>query len=55
MLVGIGATANYCAFYLTSPTTVEAHKDEPKGYDTSKGASAFKRTSPYLSPSCGSW
>ena len=42
MLVGFGATANHCAFYLMSSTTVEAHKDELKGYDTSKGTIRFQ-------------
>src|SRR5262245_32221918 len=42
MLVGFGATRNHCAFYLMSSTTVEAHKDELKGYDTSKGTIRFQ-------------
>ena len=33
MLVALGATANHCAFYLMSSSTVEAHKDELKAYD----------------------
>ena len=37
MLVAFGAAANHCAFYPMSSTTVEAHKSELKGYDTSKG------------------
>ena len=41
MLVAFGATANHCAFYLMSSSTVEAHKDELKGYDTSKGTIRF--------------
>jgi uncharacterized protein YdhG (YjbR/CyaY superfamily) len=28
MLVAFGATANHCAFYLMSSSTVEAHKDD---------------------------
>ena len=36
MLVGFGATAKHCAFYLMSSSTVEAHKGELKDYDTSK-------------------
>jgi uncharacterized protein YdhG (YjbR/CyaY superfamily) len=28
MLVGFGATAKHCTFYLMSGTTVAAHKDE---------------------------
>jgi uncharacterized protein YdhG (YjbR/CyaY superfamily) len=31
MLVAFGATANHCAFYLMSSSTLEAHKDEIKG------------------------
>src|SRR5215510_5334306 len=46
MLVGFGATANHCAFYLMSSTTVEAHKDELKGYDTSKGTIRFQADNP---------
>jgi uncharacterized protein YdhG (YjbR/CyaY superfamily) len=46
MLVGFGATANHCAFYLMSSSTVEAHKDELKGYDTSKGTIRFQADDP---------
>jgi uncharacterized protein YdhG (YjbR/CyaY superfamily) len=46
MLVGFGATAKHCAFYLMSSSTVEAHKDELKGYDTSKGTIRFQADSP---------
>jgi uncharacterized protein YdhG (YjbR/CyaY superfamily) len=42
MLVGFGATATHCAFYLMSGSTVEAHKDELEKYDTSKGTIRFK-------------
>jgi len=41
MLVAFGATENHCAFYLMSSSTVEAHKDELKNYDTSKGTIRF--------------
>jgi len=41
MLVAFGATANHCSLYLLSSTTVEAHRDELKGYDTSKGTIRF--------------
>jgi uncharacterized protein YdhG (YjbR/CyaY superfamily) len=45
MLVSFGAWANHCAFYAgTSP--VEAHKDELKAYDTSKGTIRFQADSP---------
>jgi uncharacterized protein YdhG (YjbR/CyaY superfamily) len=46
MLVGFGATAKHCAFYLMSSTTVEAHKDELKDYDTSKGTIRFQVDNP---------
>lgn len=46
MLVGFGATAKHCAFYLMSSSTVEAHKDLLKGYDTSKGTIRFESDHP---------
>src|SRR2546425_11963712 len=46
MLVGFGATAKHCAFYLMSSSTVEAYKDELKGYDTSKGTIRFQADKP---------
>ena len=46
MLVAFGATANHCAFYLMSSSTVEAHKDELEGYDTSKGTIRFQADKP---------
>src|SRR5262245_14173136 len=46
MLVAFGATANHCAFYPMSSTTVEAHKDELKDYDTSKGTIRFQADKP---------
>ncbi len=46
MLVGFGATAKHCAFYLMSSSTVEAHKDELKDYDTSKGTIRFQADHP---------
>src|SRR6266545_7041613 len=46
MLVGFGATANHCAFYLMSASTVEAHQDELAGYDTSKGTIRFEVAEP---------
>ena len=45
-LVGFGATSNHCAFYLMSGSTVEAHKDELKDYDTSKGTIRFQPEKP---------
>ncbi len=46
MLVAFGATANHCAFYLMSSSTVEAYKDELKDYDTSKGTIRFQADKP---------
>ena len=46
MLVAFGATANHCAFYLMSSSTVEAHKGELKDYDTSKGTIRFQADKP---------
>jgi len=45
-LVLFGATANHCAFYPGSGTAVEAHKDELKGYSTSKGTIRFQPDKP---------
>ena len=46
MLVGFGATGNHCAFYLMSSSIVEAHKEELKDYDTSKGTIRFQPDNP---------
>jgi uncharacterized protein YdhG (YjbR/CyaY superfamily) len=46
MLVAFRATANHCAFYLMSSSTLEAHKDELKNYDTSKGTIRFQADKP---------
>jgi uncharacterized protein YdhG (YjbR/CyaY superfamily) len=46
MLVGMGATENHCAFYLMSGSTVGAHEDLLKKYDTSKGAIRFPAEKP---------
>jgi uncharacterized protein YdhG (YjbR/CyaY superfamily) len=46
MLVAFGATANHCAFYLMSSSTLEAHKDEIKDYDVSKGTIRFQADRP---------
>jgi uncharacterized protein YdhG (YjbR/CyaY superfamily) len=45
-LVAFGATANHCAFYPMSSSTVAAHKDELKDYDTSKGTIRFPADRP---------
>ena len=42
MLVAFGAAANHCALYPMSSTTVEAHKGDLEGYDTSKGTIRFR-------------
>jgi uncharacterized protein YdhG (YjbR/CyaY superfamily) len=44
MLVWFGATANHCAFY--PGAVVEAHKDQLKAYDTSKGTIRFQADHP---------
>ncbi|HET6341542.1 MAG TPA: DUF1801 domain-containing protein [Gemmatimonadota bacterium] len=46
MLVAFGARPNHCAFYLMSSTTLEAFRDELKGYDTSKGTIRFQPDAP---------
>jgi uncharacterized protein YdhG (YjbR/CyaY superfamily) len=46
MLVGFGATPSHCAFYPMSASTVEAHKDELKDYETSKGTIRFQADQP---------
>jgi uncharacterized protein YdhG (YjbR/CyaY superfamily) len=45
MLVAFGAWANHCALY-PGAQPVEAHKDELKAYDTSKGSIRFQANSP---------
>lgn len=45
-LVAFGATANHCAFYLMSSSTVDAHKGDLDGYDTSKGTVRFQPDEP---------
>ena len=45
MLVAFGAAANHCAFY-PGAFPVEAHKDELKAYDTSKGTIRFQADNP---------
>ena len=46
VLVAFGAAANHCAFYPMNSTTVAAHKDELKDYDTSKGTIRFPADKP---------
>ena len=45
-LVAFGAAVNHCAFYPMSGSTVEAHRDDLKDYDTSKGAIRFQPDKP---------
>jgi uncharacterized protein YdhG (YjbR/CyaY superfamily) len=45
-LAAFGATASHCAFYPMSSSTVEAHADELRDYDTSKGTIRFPATKP---------
>jgi uncharacterized protein YdhG (YjbR/CyaY superfamily) len=46
MLVAFGAKASHCAFYPMSSTTVAAHQDDLRGYDTSKGTIRFPAGKP---------
>jgi uncharacterized protein YdhG (YjbR/CyaY superfamily) len=46
MLVGFGASAKHCSFFLMSGSTVEDHKDLLKNYDTSKGTIRFPADKP---------
>ena len=46
LLVAFGASANHCAFYPMSATTVEAHQDDLAEYDTSKGTIRFLANRP---------
>jgi uncharacterized protein YdhG (YjbR/CyaY superfamily) len=45
-LVAFGATKNHCAFYPMSSSTIEAHNDELKDYETSKGTIRFQADKP---------
>jgi uncharacterized protein YdhG (YjbR/CyaY superfamily) len=46
MLVAFGATANHCAFYPMSASTVAAHREELKDYEISKGTIRFQPDNP---------
>lgn len=46
MLVAVGATANHCAFYLMSATTLRDFRQEVAGYDVSKGTIRFQPDAP---------
>jgi uncharacterized protein YdhG (YjbR/CyaY superfamily) len=45
-LVAFGATPNHCALYLMSAKTLEAHKEDLKGYETSKSTIRFQAEYP---------
>jgi uncharacterized protein YdhG (YjbR/CyaY superfamily) len=45
-LVGMGAAANHCAFYLMSGSTVADHAEDLANYETSKGAIRFPAHQP---------
>lgn len=45
-LVSFGAATNHCAFYVQSPAVMDAHKEELKTYDTSKGTIRFQANEP---------
>ena len=44
--MGFGATANHCAFYLLSSSTVADHRRELANYDTSNGTVRFQPDKP---------
>ena len=45
-LVAFGASSKHCAFYPLSGSTVEAHQDDLRDYDTSKGTIRFSPDKP---------
>jgi len=50
MLVGFGATATHCAFYLMSATTVGPTRASSRTTTPARAPSAFKRTTPCPPP-----
>jgi uncharacterized protein YdhG (YjbR/CyaY superfamily) len=46
MLVALGASANHCAFYTMSSSTLKDFADELAPYDTSKGTIRFQPKRP---------
>jgi uncharacterized protein YdhG (YjbR/CyaY superfamily) len=44
--VSFGATKGHCAFYVQSPTVMDAHRDEIAEYDTTKGTIHFQADKP---------
>jgi uncharacterized protein YdhG (YjbR/CyaY superfamily) len=45
-LVSFGAAQNHCSLYVMSPATMNAFKDELKGYDISTGTIRFPHDKP---------
>jgi uncharacterized protein YdhG (YjbR/CyaY superfamily) len=45
-LVAFAAFPNHCSFFPMSPSVMEAHKDELKPYETSKGTIRFPAHKP---------
>jgi uncharacterized protein YdhG (YjbR/CyaY superfamily) len=45
-LVAFGASTNHCAFYPMSPSVLQTHLDELKGFETSKGTIRFQPEKP---------
>ncbi len=45
-LVAYAALPKHCSFFVMSPAVMEAHKDELKSYDTSKGTIRFPADKP---------
>lgn len=46
MLVGFGASARHCSFFLMSGSTVDDHQKLLENYDTSKGTIRFPAAKP---------
>jgi uncharacterized protein YdhG (YjbR/CyaY superfamily) len=46
LLVAFGATTKHCAFYPMSSSTIEAHREDLEGHDTSKGTVRFQPAKP---------
>ena len=46
LIAGFGASASHCSYFPMSGSIVAAHKDDLKGYDTSKGTIRFPANKP---------
>src|SRR4030095_10095004 len=46
MLVGFGAAKDFCSFFVMSSTFLAEHKDDLKGFDTTKSAIHFSAAKP---------